>query len=336
MSDRRVAASTALCSWLARTSCSLTDLVTLRPSPCGQSTTNPHLWMTPQDPHARYPGADETPSIGPRSTESRCVRRRSLAPRRGVWLAQRSTARLASPPVVHRVGGAWSGTFMHKGRRGGPHAGAGPLPAAPARLAPRQAWALALSTHRRVVRQRRASSRSTFPQAPLLIRRGGRVPQEADREAHVPTQQAEASEAARVPPAHAHAGRPSDRQIAAPQGPRPAVGLIGRISDRATFEALRRAGRRARRGPVTVVYAPGPVDVRAAYSVGKGLGTAVQRNRVRRRLRAALRELHTDTGGLPPGAYLVIASPPAARASYAELRRSIASACDAVARGAGR
>jgi ribonuclease P protein component len=193
-----------------------------------------------------------------------------------------------------------------------------------------------LSTHRRVVRQWRASSRSTFPQAPLLIQRGGRVPQEADREAHVPTQQAEASEAARVPPAHADAGRPSDREIAAPQGPLPVVGLIGRISDRATFEALRRAGRRARRGPVTVVYAPGPTDVRVAYSVGKRLGPAVQRNRVRRRLRAALRELDTDSGGLPPGAYLVMASPSAVQASYAELKRSIAVACDAAARDAGR
>jgi ribonuclease P protein component len=87
---------------------------------------------------------------------------------------------------------------------------------------------------------------------------------------------------------------------------------------------------------VTVVYAPGPADVRVAYSVGKRLGTAVQRNRVRRRLRAALREVDTDTGGLPPGAYLVMASPPAAQASYPELKRSITDACDAAARGAGR
>ena len=162
------------------------------------------------------------------------------------------------------------------------------------------------------------------------------MPQEADREAHVPTQQSEASEAARVPPTHAHPGRPSDRQIAAPQGPRPTVGLIGRISDRATFDALRRAGRRARRGPVTVVYAPDPVDVRVAYSVGKRLGPAVQRNRVRRRLRAALREVDTESGGLPPGAYLVMAAPPASAASYAELKRAIADACDAAVRSAGR
>jgi ribonuclease P protein component len=87
---------------------------------------------------------------------------------------------------------------------------------------------------------------------------------------------------------------------------------------------------------VTVVYAPGPTDVRIAYSVGKRLGTAVQRNRVRRRLRGALRELYTDTGGLPSGAYLVMASPSAIQAGYAELKRSLAGACDAAARGAER
>ncbi|MGH9112307.1 MAG: ribonuclease P protein component [Acidimicrobiales bacterium] len=112
------------------------------------------------------------------------------------------------------------------------------------------------------------------------------------------------------------------------------------MSDHATFDALRRVGRRARRGPVTVVYAPAPVDVRVAYSVGKRLGPAVQRNRVRRRLRAALREVDTETGGLTPGAYLVMASPVAAQASYVELKRAVAAACDAAchapARSAGR
>ncbi|HAM01006.1 MAG TPA: ribonuclease P protein component, partial [Acidimicrobiaceae bacterium] len=82
-----------------------------------------------------------------------------------------------------------------------------------------------------------------------------------------------------------------------------------RIRDRATFEALRRSGARARRGSVTVTYssvgaAPEP---RIAYAVGRRAGTAVTRNRLRRRLRAAV----GHAPRLAPGAYLVAAGPEA-------------------------
>lgn len=82
-----------------------------------------------------------------------------------------------------------------------------------------------------------------------------------------------------------------------------------RIRDRATFEALRRSSARARRGPVGVTYAPvGDAPVaRVGYAVGKRTGNAVARNRVKRRLRAAVFE----AGDLAPGAYLVTAGPTA-------------------------
>jgi ribonuclease P protein component len=172
------------------------------------------------------------------------------------------------------------------------------------------------------------------------------VPEEAEGEADVPAQQPEASEATRLPAAHAHSGRPGDRPGSAPEGPRPAVGLIGRISDRATFDALRHSGRRARQGPVTVVFVPGDDDgrvvsdagharreVRVAYGVGRHVGSAVVRNRVRRRLRAAIREVDRERGGLHPGAYLVTARPEAAGMTYLHLKRSLADACEAVAEG---
>ena len=163
--------------------------------------------------------------------------------------------------------------------------------------------------------------------------------EEAEGEAHVPTQQPEASQAARLSAAHADPRRPGHRSGAAPKGPHPAVGLIGRISDRATFDALQRDGRRARRDPVTVLFLPEQAaragfagEVRVAYSVGRRVGTAVVRNRVRRRLRAAMRDVDREQGGLNSGAYLVLVRPEAGTTPYAELKRSLGEACDEATR----
>jgi ribonuclease P protein component len=84
---------------------------------------------------------------------------------------------------------------------------------------------------------------------------------------------------------------------------------LWRITDRASFTALRRQGRRARRGPLTVTWlAPPPgapvTPPRAGFAVGKAAGGAVLRNRIRRRLRAALRQLAGE-GRLAPGTYLI-------------------------------
>src|SRR5436309_16058533 len=106
-------------------------------------------------------------------------------------------------------------------------------------------------------------------------------------EAHLPTEQPETGSPSRVPSPDGDAGRPSDRQGAPPQGARPAVGLIWRVRDRATFVALRRAGRRARRGPVSVTWvaAPAADPPRVAYAVGRHVGGSVARYRLRRQLR---------------------------------------------------
>ena len=74
------------------------------------------------------------------------------------------------------------------------------------------------------------------------------------------------------------------------QGPRHPDGLIWRVRDRASFRALA-AGSRRRRGVLTVTCAPAGTDgpPRVAYAVGRRVGGAVARNRVRRRLRAVVR-----------------------------------------------
>ena len=66
---------------------------------------------------------------------------------------------------------------------------------------------------------------------------------------------------------------------------------------------------------------PGTEPPRVAYAVGRPVGGAVVRNRVRRRLRTATR---AQVAALEPGhAYLVHAAPGAAGRSYADLAESL-------------
>lgn len=99
-----------------------------------------------------------------------------------------------------------------------------------------------------------------------------------------------------------------------------------RIRDRRTFADLRARGRRHRCGPITVtaLLVDDGFPPRVAYAIGKSVGSAVVRNRVRRRLRAAMGELAP-----PCGAYLIAAGPTAASSSYPELKGSLATALTA-------
>jgi ribonuclease P protein component len=59
---------------------------------------------------------------------------------------------------------------------------------------------------------------------------------------------------------------------------------------------------------------------RVAYTIGRRVGPAVVRNRLRRRLRMLMRQVAAD---LRPGSYLIGASPEAADLSYAELQNLV-------------
>jgi ribonuclease P protein component len=80
---------------------------------------------------------------------------------------------------------------------------------------------------------------------------------------------------------------------------------------------------------MTVTHLPGEGGVRVAYAVGRRVGPAVVRNRVRRRLRAAVRELGCSEPGLAEGAYLISVRPDAVDRTYRELRTDLAGACAA-------
>jgi ribonuclease P protein component len=100
---------------------------------------------------------------------------------------------------------------------------------------------------------------------------------------------------------------------------------VWRVRDAATFRALHRHGRRSRSGAVWVTWLPatdaGPP--RLAFAIGRSVGTAVVRNRIRRRLRSVFTELAPD---LPPGTYLVGTDARAATLDYGELRRTVTAA----------
>lgn len=79
-----------------------------------------------------------------------------------------------------------------------------------------------------------------------------------------------------------------------------------------------------RSGPVWLTHLPAePGDdgpVRVAFAIGRTVGGAVVRNRLRRRLRAILLDAIRSSQRIPPGAYLVGVRPEATTLSFAELR----------------
>jgi ribonuclease P protein component len=73
---------------------------------------------------------------------------------------------------------------------------------------------------------------------------------------------------------------------------------------------------------VTALRDPAAPSARVAYAISRAVGGAVDRNRLRRRLRAIVRDTE-----LAPGAYLVAVSPPAALLGFDELAAHVVKAC---------
>ncbi|MEO5678528.1 MAG: ribonuclease P protein component [Acidimicrobiales bacterium] len=113
-----------------------------------------------------------------------------------------------------------------------------------------------------------------------------------------------------------------------------------RVRGAGAFSALARprdhGGTRRRSGPVTLVFIPAdrvptagaaapPTHPCVAFAIGRKVGPAVVRNRLRRRLRDELAGL-ARASSLPAGAYLVALAPAAAALDGPALRAHLRTA----------
>ena len=150
-------------------------------------------------------------------------------------------------------------------------------------------------------------------------------------EEDLPTQSASASQDTRIPHSHANPRRAPGNQAAPPEGsPSPdsvkpdsaAFPKQYRLLRRLDFQRVYKQGQRRSASLCTVFYRPnGLAETRLGITVPRRLGTAVLRNRIKRRIREVFR-LHRRE--LPGGWDIVLNPRPAvARVAYPALEREL-------------
>jgi ribonuclease P protein component len=165
-----------------------------------------------------------------------------------------------------------------------------------------------------------------FPPLPKFFR----------HEEDLPTKSSSPEAATRIPSPHAYARGSGDPQESPRQGPEAARRLRN-----LSYESLRNSrdfrrvlsdGTRRRQGGIAVSAAGGREGPpRVGLVVSKSCGTAVKRNRIKRRLRAAAGAVE-----LQPGIdYVIIANPQVADAPFDRLTGWLSRAVEAVGEGSG-
>jgi ribonuclease P protein component len=164
---------------------------------------------------------------------------------------------------------------------------------------------------------------------PTLIRlddRKGNLPDEA----HVSTEHSPPQEDAWLSRAHGDQGRAADAQAAPGEGTQTADRLTGllsrheRLTSRADFQALFQQGKRIDRPSLIVLWRASGGPRRAGFAVSRTVRGAVQRNRVKRRLREAYR---VSQDAAPPSVELVVVGRPVVlRAAFTAVLRDMRTA----------
>jgi ribonuclease P protein component len=100
--------------------------------------------------------------------------------------------------------------------------------------------------------------------------------------------------------------------------------LIWTVRGRRAFQTLARSGRTVRTETLWCTFLDDPAasPLRVAFAIGRWVGSAVQRNRLRRRLREAVRRV-ADELELRSGWLLVGARPAASKHTFASLLREV-------------
>jgi ribonuclease P protein component len=95
---------------------------------------------------------------------------------------------------------------------------------------------------------------------------------------------------------------------------------VRRLRGRRAFADLAQRGRTVRSGPLRVRYLAASDGPFVGYAIGKKVGPAVVRNRIRRRLRAASAGASTS---LTSGFYLISTDSSAATLPFAQLAKAV-------------
>ena len=151
-------------------------------------------------------------------------------------------------------------------------------------------------------------------------------------EAHLPAEQPSPRAASRLSPSQRDGRRPQDPRGAPRPRPQEAQRLIT-LRKRADFLAANAGRRAAAPGFVLLVRnrADGDQAIRVGYTVTKKIGSAVVRNRMKRRLRALAREF-LPVGGFAGADHVLIGRSAGIERDFAMLQQEFASALDKLRR----